>query len=81
MIMDVAGDQSPLLISESNGLHGFGDEIESVMVAPLTIRKKIFGVLTTISLKGAEPIHRKRSVLPFLYDASCGLCHRESGLV
>ncbi len=59
MIMDVAGDQSPLLISEGNGLHGFGDEIESVMVAPLTIRKKIFGVLTTISLQGQSRFTEK----------------------
>lgn len=50
MIMDVASDQSPLLISEGNSLQGFGDEIKSVMVAPLSIRKKIFGVLATISL-------------------------------
>ena len=52
MIMDVAGDQSPLLISEGNDLHGFSDVIESVMIAPLTIRRKIFGVLTTINLNG-----------------------------
>jgi len=52
MIMDVAGDQSPLLISEGNGLHGFIDEIKSVMVAPLSIRRKIFGVLSTINLDG-----------------------------
>jgi putative nucleotidyltransferase with HDIG domain len=59
MIMDVAGDQSPLLISEGNVLHGFGDEIESVMVAPLTIRSKIFGVLTTINLKGRSRFAEK----------------------
>jgi putative nucleotidyltransferase with HDIG domain len=52
MIMDVAGDQSPLLISKGNGIPGFGDEIESVMIAPLSIRRKIFGVLTTVNLKG-----------------------------
>ena len=59
MIMDVAGDQSPLLIAESNDLHGFGDEIVSVMVAPLTIRSKIFGVLTTINLKGQSRFTEK----------------------
>lgn len=59
VLMDVAGDRSPLLISESNHLHGFGDEIKSVMVAPLTIRNKIFGVLTSISLKGRSPFTEK----------------------
>ena len=52
IIMDVAGNPLPLLISESNLLHGFSETIESVMIAPLTIRNKIFGILSTINLKG-----------------------------
>ncbi|MEI6260079.1 MAG: HD domain-containing phosphohydrolase [Deltaproteobacteria bacterium] len=52
IIMDVASNPLPLLISESNLLHGFSETIESVMIAPLTIRKKIFGILSTINLKG-----------------------------
>ena len=52
IIMDVASNPLPLLISESNLLHGFSETIESVMIAPLTIRNKIFGILSTINLKG-----------------------------
>lgn len=59
MIMDVASDQLPLLISEGNRLHGFSSEIESVMIAPLTIRRKIFGVLTTINLKECRQFGEK----------------------
>jgi putative nucleotidyltransferase with HDIG domain len=59
MIMDVAGDQLPLLIAEGNDLHGFDSEIESVMITPLTIRRKIFGVLTTINLKGSSRFSEK----------------------
>lgn len=50
MVMDVAGDRLPLLISEGSQLHGFGADIASIMIAPLTIRNKIFGVLTTINM-------------------------------
>ncbi len=59
MIMDVAGNPSPLLVSESNLLHGFSETIESVMIAPLTIRKKIFGILSTINLKGNKQFTEK----------------------
>ena len=52
IIMDIASNPLPLLISESNLLHGFSETIESVMIAPLTIRNKIFGILSTINLKG-----------------------------
>lgn len=59
MIMDVASNPSPLLVSESNLLHGFSDTIESAMIAPLTIRKKIFGILSTINLKGQSRFTEK----------------------
>lgn len=66
MVMDVAGDQLPLLISEGSELHGFGSDITSVMIAPLTIRNKIFGVLTTINIGQ----HRSRFAEKELYYLS-----------
>ncbi len=59
MIMDVAGDPSPLLVPESTLVHGFSGTIESAMFAPLTIRKKIFGILSTINLKGQNRFTEK----------------------
>ena len=59
IIMDIASNPLPLLISESNLLHGFSETIESVMIAPLTIRNKIFGILSTINLKGHDRFTEK----------------------
>lgn len=53
IIMDVAGDRAPLLIPETGIRHGLDHQIASVMVAPLSIRHKIFGVLTTTNLNGS----------------------------
>jgi putative nucleotidyltransferase with HDIG domain len=45
LIMDVAADEMPLLISENRHLR-LPSEIQSFIAAPLAIRGKIFGVLT-----------------------------------
>ena len=61
IIMNVASDQNqkPLLISEVNKTHGFSDSIESVMISPLMIRGKIFGILSTINLFGCGKFSEK----------------------
>jgi putative nucleotidyltransferase with HDIG domain len=46
LIMETVADEIPLLISENNGARGLSLEIRSLMVVPLKIRDKIFGVLT-----------------------------------
>ena len=46
LIMETVSDEIPLLISENNGARGLSLEIRSLMVVPLKIREKIFGVLT-----------------------------------
>ena len=57
MIMDVAGDPSPLLVSESNLLHGFSDTIESVMIAPSDHPKKNLWDSIHDQSQGTESIH------------------------
>jgi response regulator RpfG family c-di-GMP phosphodiesterase len=46
LIMETVSDEIPLLISDNNGARGLSLEIRSLMVVPLKIRDKIFGVLT-----------------------------------
>ena len=46
LIMEIVADETPLLVSENNGARGLSADILSFMMVPLTIRKKIFGVLT-----------------------------------
>jgi len=53
MIMEVASDEIPLLISENNGVRGLPRELLSVMIVPLKIRGKVFGILTAIIRRGA----------------------------
>jgi len=48
VIMEVASDELPLLISENNGARGLPRELLSVMIVPLKIREKVFGALTGI---------------------------------
>ena len=48
VIMEVASDELPLLISENNGVRGLPRELLSVMIVPLKIREKVFGALTGI---------------------------------
>ncbi|MEJ2285932.1 MAG: response regulator [Desulfobacterales bacterium] len=46
LIMEVVSDEIPLLVSNNNGTRGLPPEMRSVMVVPLKIREKVFGVLT-----------------------------------
>jgi putative nucleotidyltransferase with HDIG domain len=48
VIMEVASDELPLLISENNGARGLPKELLSVMIVPLKIREIVFGALTGI---------------------------------
>ncbi|NNG01804.1 MAG: response regulator [Desulfobacteraceae bacterium] len=52
MILDIQTDQKPLLISNNNGHGKLPDKIRSLMLVPLTIRHKIFGVLSVSALTG-----------------------------
>ena len=47
LIMEVVSDEIPLLISQNNGARGLPRDLLSVMLVPLKIRDKVFGVLTT----------------------------------
>jgi putative nucleotidyltransferase with HDIG domain len=51
LIMETVTDEIPLLISENNGTCGLSLTIKSLMVVPLKIREKIFGVLTATNFK------------------------------
>ena len=47
LIMEVVSDEIPLLISQNNGARGLPRDLLSVMLVPLKIRDKVFGILTT----------------------------------
>jgi putative nucleotidyltransferase with HDIG domain len=46
LIMETVSDEMPLLISENKGAGGLSEDILSFMIVPLSIRGKVFGVLT-----------------------------------
>lgn len=52
LIMEIVSDGLPLLVSENKGSRGLSREIRSFMVTPLTIREKVFGVLTAAIIEG-----------------------------
>ena len=59
VILEVASDEIPLLISENNGVRGLPKELLSVMIVPLKIREKVFGVLTAVIRRGAVRFSEK----------------------
>jgi len=59
VIMEVASDEIPLLISENNGVRGLPKDLLSVMIVPLKIREKVFGVLTAFIRRGAVRFSEK----------------------
>jgi response regulator RpfG family c-di-GMP phosphodiesterase len=52
LILDNCDDDKPLLIHENGHVEGLPDAIRSLMLVPLNIRKKVFGVLAVSSLNG-----------------------------
>lgn len=52
LIMEVVSDEIPLLISKNSGVRGLPKNLLSVMLVPLKIREKVFGVLTAGILEG-----------------------------
>jgi len=59
LIMEVVSDEIPLLISQNNGVHGLPRDLLSVMLVPLKIRDKVFGILTTGIRKGDNRFNEK----------------------
>ena len=52
LIMDNCDEEKPLLIHENGNVRGVPEAIQSLMLVPLNIRKKVFGVLAVSSLNG-----------------------------
>jgi putative nucleotidyltransferase with HDIG domain len=52
LIMEVVSDEIPLLISKNNGARGLPRDLLSLMLVPLKIREKVFGVLTAAVRQG-----------------------------
>ena len=52
MILDNCDEDKPLLIHENSNVRGLPEAIRSLMLVPLNIRKKVFGVLAVSSLNG-----------------------------
>jgi putative nucleotidyltransferase with HDIG domain len=59
LIMGVVSDELPLLISSNNGGGGLPKDFSSLMLVPLKIREKIFGVLTAAVCKGKHRFSEK----------------------
>jgi len=53
LIMEVAADELPLLIEENNGVGDLPRGILSLLLAPLKIRDKVFGVLVAAIRQGS----------------------------
>jgi putative nucleotidyltransferase with HDIG domain len=51
-ILDNCDEDKPLLIHENSNVRGLPEAIRSLMLVPLNIRKKVFGVLAVSSLNG-----------------------------
>jgi putative nucleotidyltransferase with HDIG domain len=52
LILDNCQENKPLLIQENNDVPGLPDAVHSLMLVPLNIRKKVFGVLAVSVLGG-----------------------------
>jgi len=59
LIMEVAADGLPLLIDENNGVRGLPRGILSLLLAPLKIRDKVFGVLMAGIHEGSARFNAK----------------------
>ncbi|MBW1963279.1 MAG: response regulator, partial [Deltaproteobacteria bacterium] len=59
LVMETVSDEIPLLISENNGARGLSLCIRSLMMVPLKIREKIFGVLTATNYKDSYHFNEK----------------------
>ena len=53
LIMETVSDARPLLISKNKGSGALPDDILSFMVVPLSIREKVFGILTACIKKSS----------------------------
>lgn len=49
MVMEIAADQIPLLVSERDPSRGLPADYQSLMMTPLKIREKVFGVLMAVN--------------------------------
>jgi putative nucleotidyltransferase with HDIG domain len=58
LILEIAADQIPLLISENNS-NRLSKDIRSCMIVPVTIREKTFGVLTAVIKNGHKRFSEK----------------------
>lgn len=52
LIMEIVGDELPLLVADNKGFRGLATDILSYMIVPLKIQGKVFGVLTAAVRKG-----------------------------
>ena len=59
LIKEVVSDEIPLLISQNNGVRGLPKDLLSLMLVPLKIRDKVFGVLTAGIREGEHRFSEK----------------------
>jgi putative nucleotidyltransferase with HDIG domain len=59
LILDNADEEKPLLIQENNKVAGLPEAIRSLMLVPLTIRRKVFGILAVSVTDGVVRFSEK----------------------
>jgi putative nucleotidyltransferase with HDIG domain len=59
LVMGVAADATPLLVTEGNGVNQLPGEVRSLLAVPVKIRGKVFGVLTAAAVKGGKGFTEK----------------------
>ena len=59
LVKEVVSDQKPLLIARNTGARGLASNIKSLMVIPLTIRDKVFGVILVSTKKNEKTFTEK----------------------
>ena len=59
LIMDNCDEEKPLLIQENRNVPGVPEAIRSLMLVPLNIRRKVFGILSVAVLGGSARFSEK----------------------
>lgn len=59
LIMEIASDEIPLLVSANNGSSDFPQHLRSIIMVPLKIRNRVFGVLCSLVKSGKHRFSEK----------------------
>ncbi len=73
LIAEVVSDQKPLLVMKNNGFRGIPPDIRSLMLVPLTIRDKVFGVISA-NIQHSKNLFNEKDIyyLSFMANKAAG---------